>query len=250
MKTQTESKLVLKLLIALTTLTPTFAHADTGEVILHFLQKWGTPQIQQNGDTESFTSIRRNHAKELLGKFYQSSVVRKQGDKIKSLSEYIFQSTQRELRSKWKGQARTIASAILTESKKYGFDPIFLMAVIENESSFNVEAVGSVGEIGLMQITPQTAQWISKKYDIPFRGAKTLKDPVANIALGSAYLSYLREKFDFKSNLYLAAYNMGTTKLIRNLAMQRVPLQYPSRVMQRYVRFYSQANAAHHVAMN
>ncbi len=186
-------------------------------------------------------SSRLHHAKELMGKYYQRSIV-KASEGVTRLDEVLEQWTGRALKGKWKTHATQVAHTILAESDKYGFDPIFLMAVIENESSFNPEVVGGHGEIGLMQLTPETAKWVAEMYDLPWKGVKSLKNPRTNIELGSAYLAYLREKFDFHSQLYLAAYNMGSTNVMRAMGRQIWPKEYPTRVMQRYVRYYSELN--------
>ena len=184
-------------------------------------------------------SYRNLHARELLGKHYRKSIVSRSAQ-VSDVSEFVHQRTEMRLKPRWKKQARLIAQTILNESEKYGFDPVFLMAVIENESSFKPETIGTFGEIGLMQILPDTGQWIARKFNIPYSGPQSLKNPVTNIILGSAYLSYLREKFDFHSQLYLAAYNMGSRNVSRALARQVMPREYPTRVMKRYVRFYTE----------
>jgi soluble lytic murein transglycosylase len=117
------------------------------------------------------------------------------------------------------------------------------MAVIENESSFNPTIVGSHGEIGLMQITPVTASWISEKYGVTYKGKASLYDPSINIKIGAAYLSFLREKFNFHSKLYLAAYNMGVSNVHRALGRKVTPQEYSNRVMKRYISFYSKMKA-------
>ena len=248
MMNQIESNQVFKYLLCLTALIPSVSAAQTTDSHLILAHHSKSPELASD-DTENF-SARQKQAKELLGKLYKKSVVRKKGEKVAALENYILEWTGRELKPKYKKYTRKIASAIMHESKKHSFDPVFLMAVIENESSFNPEIVGSVGEVGLMQVTPQTAEWISKKYNLAYYGPKSLKNPTINIALGSAYLSYLREKFGFKSQLYLAAYNMGSRKLERVLAQQKVPQLYPSRVMQRYVRFYTKLGNESTVALN
>ena len=126
----------------------------------------------------------------------------------------------------------------MQESFRYGFDPIFLMAVIQNESSFQPGIVGTSGEVGLMQITPVTAEWIADKYGLAYKGRHYLFDPVNNIRIGAAYLSFLREKFDFNSRLYLSAYNMGISNVNRALDRDVLPQEYASRVLKRYVNFY------------
>jgi len=104
-------------------------------------------------------------AKELLGKYYRNSVVR-EGEQVEGLDKLVHQWTKRALPKKWKQTSEKVAAIILTESQKYKFDPIFLMSVIENESSFNPGASGPFGEVGLMQLRPATARWIMKKYSI------------------------------------------------------------------------------------
>lgn len=247
---QIESNLVFKYLICLAALAPSIGQARLTDGSLIFSRSIRLSEMSSSKDVEAFTSMRRQHAQELLGKLYRNSVVRKNVDRIPSMDKYIFETTQNELKPKFKKYARKVTNAIMNESKKYGFDPIFLMAVIQNESSFNPEVVGSVGEVGLMQVTPQTAEWMSEKYNLPYYGPKSLKDPSINIPLGSAYLAYLRTKFDRNSHLYLAAYNMGAKKLKRKLALQEMPKVYPTRVMQRYVRFYTHVGADRHLAMN
>jgi soluble lytic murein transglycosylase len=184
-------------------------------------------------------SVRLKQAKELLGSFYDHSVV-KNGEKFRHIEEFIFSQVKGNLRDPWKPQARRLASAIMKESAKYNFDPIFLMAVIDNESTFNPETLGSFGEIGLMQVKPKTAAWIGKKYGIDYHGSKSLYDPAVNVKFGAAYLDYLRDRFESQSRLYLAAYNMGVTNVNRALEKEIWPKEYPARVIQHYLKFYAE----------
>lgn len=182
---------------------------------------------------------RLDHAKELLGSHYHRSVARV-SEKVIELDPFITVLLQKYLKGVWKKQAKEIAHAIIQESDKYKFDPMFLLAVIGNESSFNPLAVGTSGEIGLMQILPTTGEWISKKYEFKWQGKDTLKNPIENIRIGAAYLSYLREMFKSKSQFYLAAYNMGSGNVRRAIENETLPKVYPTRVMRRYLQFYTQ----------
>jgi len=182
---------------------------------------------------------RLHHARELLGKHYMKSVVRA-GEKTVEVPAFVFDEVKEHLKPKYKNQARGIAKAIVHESQKYGFDPIFVMALIEHESRFEPDQLGSFGEIGLMQIKPSTAKWIADKYKIEWKGDRSLRDGAQNIVYGTAYIDYLREEFESHSRLYLAAYNMGATNVHRNLERQIWPKQYASKVMQNYVKFYAE----------
>lgn len=182
------------------------------------------------------------HAQELMGPHYKRTLA-----SIAEVHEHVdfrdFIETQvsKSLPKAFKRQSRKVAQTILSVSEKYEFDPVFLMAVIANESSFNPKARGSVGEIGLMQLRPETAKWVHEK--LALKGVKStpqsLEDPVNNIKIGAAYLNMLREKFDSHGRLYLAAYNMGVSNVNRKLKENLWPKEYPIRVMKRYIGFYN-----------
>lgn len=75
---------------------------------------------------------------------------------------------------------RLIATA---EAAKAGLPPAMVDAVMRIESGYHPDAVGGVGEIGLMQIRPATAAMLG------FRGTPAdLADPATNIHYGAAYL--------------------------------------------------------------
>jgi soluble lytic murein transglycosylase len=181
--------------------------------------------------------IRIKHAHELLGRYYKKSSVNV-GESIPKINSAIYHWTRDHLPSKYRGQSGKIAQTIIDESTKHGFDPVFLMSVIEGESSWHPDKVGGVGEIGLMQLRPTTGKWISKRSGIKWKGDKSLFDPCQNIKVGAAYLSYLRDRFDDHARLYLAAYNMGQSNVDEALDKKIWPKDYPIHVMKRYVAFY------------
>lgn len=158
----------------------------------------------------------------------------------RNVREFVLAGSRRHLKGRWKRYAPKISEAILAESRRGGMDPVFLMAVIANESSFNPAARGSHGEIGLMQIKPDTAAWISKIKRLPYKGRRTLLDPVQNIRLGAAYIGYLKERHGSDCRLYLAAYNMGPGNVRRALARRQRVDAYPSRVLRHYAGLYAE----------
>lgn len=188
--------------------------------------------------TNKQVSNRITHAKELLGKGYKRSAVRKT-ESATNIAEFINSSTKNLLPKAHKKMAREIATVIMRESERYGFDPIFLMAVIQNESSFNPRMKGSVGEIGLMQIKPDTAEWIAKSLKIEYTGAESLYNPAVNIRIGAAFMNKLRDQFSADSSLYLSAYNAGARKVRMLVSEKNAPKIYATAVMKRYFAIYS-----------
>lgn len=187
-------------------------------------------------------TLRVEHAKELMGTSYKKSVVAK-FEKKQDIEKNIHEVVKNRLPRKFKYKAYSVARTIIEESSKNSLDPYFVMAVISGESSFNPLAVGPVGEIGMMQIRPTTGEWMAKLQKSKWRGTKTLQDPIQNIKLGTAYLAWLRTKFDGHGQLYLAAYNMGP-KAVKNAVSRDVyPKDYPIHVMKRYIAFYKDIGA-------
>jgi soluble lytic murein transglycosylase len=177
------------------------------------------------------------HAKELLGKNYKK--VARATDDTRNIRKYVTMTVKKSLPAKWKYTAPAVAHAILDEAVRYGFDPIFIVSVIQTESAFNPEARGTSGEIGLMQLMPDTGKWIAGDFDIRWKGTKTLSDPVQNVRLGAAYLSLLREKFGADGRLYLPAYNMGPTAVRHAVDQEIIPVDYARRVMKKYLKNYA-----------
>jgi len=92
----------------------------------------------------------------------------------------------------------------IVRKKSELFDPLLIISVMYVESNFKEDAVSPKGAIGLMQIMPATADWISKKYKID----GDMNDPEDNITYGITYLEYLFEKFG-EIDKALMAYNVG-----------------------------------------
>jgi soluble lytic murein transglycosylase len=184
-------------------------------------------------------STRVSHAKELLGGVAYKRSTAKKAESLKDMSDFVERITEEWLPSKYSKKSRSVAAAIMGEAERYGFDPVFLLAVIQNESAFNPEMRGKHTEIGLMQVKPSTAEWIAKKMKIKYRGEKSLLNPVENIKIGAAFMALLRDQFDSHSRLYISAYNMGARRVRQIVADDRMPKDYVHAVMKRYVAIYS-----------
>ena len=90
-------------------------------------------------------------------------------------------------------------------SELYNLDKALIFSVIKVESGFNDNAESKAGALGLMQITPKTAEYIASlqgvsEYDI--------KDTRTNIRFGCFYLNYLLKRFK-NCETALVAYNAG-----------------------------------------
>jgi soluble lytic murein transglycosylase len=91
-------------------------------------------------------------------------------------------------------------------------DPALIAGVIFAESRFR-DQTSRAGAKGLMQLMPETADYIARKSGGTAFVQGDLATPQVNIAYGSWYLRYLLEKYDGREVLALAAYNAGEGKV-------------------------------------
>ena len=128
--------------------------------------------------------------------------------------------------------ARIREAARLAErySKRFGVDPLTVMAVVHVESRFDPRAVSPKGAIGLMQLQAETARSLAEDLGLQWTGEELLYDPDINMLLGTFYLRRLIDRFG-DVDAALAAYCSGPT-LVESLrdADGKIPLRYSDRV--------------------
>ena len=106
---------------------------------------------------------------------------------------------------------------ILNAARQYDIDPALVKAVIWQESRFKPDAVGTVGEIGLMQIRPLTAQEWRTDNKIAAFPDNHLFNPQTNIFIGAWYLKKMLKRYsntDDPLPYALCDYNAGRRKVL------------------------------------
>ena len=116
------------------------------------------------------------------------------------------------------GNSITYQSLIERYAAEYNLRPAFVAAIIRNESSFRTDADSSVGARGLMQLMPDTAEWIAGKIGDSNYSFDHLYDAETNIRYGCWYLNYLSKLFRGDAVLVSSAYHAGQTTVTRWLS--------------------------------
>lgn len=97
-------------------------------------------------------------------------------------------------------------------SEQYSVPPEIIFAVIKAESGFDCAVESKAGAIGLMQIMPDTFEWLGKYQLRENYPPAMLYDPDTNIKYGTYYLRYLYDRFE-SWDLAFAAYNAGPARI-------------------------------------
>ena len=116
------------------------------------------------------------------------------------------------------------ASIIRGHAAHYRLSPVLLAAVIESESKFDPNARSSAGAVGLMQLTPTTAEGIAQYTGGSGFRLSDLTNPEINVRYGAWYLRHLLDKYHDERTA-LAAYNAGQENVDRWLAAHE-PVQF------------------------
>ena len=88
-----------------------------------------------------------------------------------------------------------MSRAIAEEARRAGYDPLLILAIIDVESDFDLEAVSSRGARGLMQIQPVTLHWFAQKQGLRLTREEMAADPGLCVRLGVRYLRSLQDRF-------------------------------------------------------
>jgi soluble lytic murein transglycosylase len=116
------------------------------------------------------------------------------------------------------------ASIIRQQAADKHLDPALIAAVIYAETRFRPRT-SPAGAEGLMQMEPETAQFLAHRSGATTFTVADLGTPQVNIAYGSYYLRYLMNEFNGSKVLALAAYNGGETNVNNWLAEMRAEHQ-------------------------
>lgn len=110
------------------------------------------------------------------------------------------------------------AESVEKYAAEYDVPESVVYAVIKTESGFTPDAVSLKGAIGLMQITPDTFDWLCSKTGDE-ANSLLLYEPDTNIRYGTYFLSLLHNEYKAWDTVY-AAYNAGRGRVNSWLASE------------------------------
>jgi soluble lytic murein transglycosylase len=102
---------------------------------------------------------------------------------------------------------------VKSATQQLGVEPALVFAVMHQESRFSPTAGSTAGARGLMQVMPNTAQWLAKEQGWSSYEPAWLDEPQRNITLGARYLKRLHSNLG-SAVLAVAGYNAGPSRAI------------------------------------
>ena len=115
------------------------------------------------------------------------------------------------------------ADFLQKHTTKHKIDPLFVAAMIREESRYNADIVSYAGAIGLMQIMPANGPEFASRLKIPRFNTKMLYNPDINIQMGTWYMKSLMNQFDNNHALVAGAYNGGPGRMRRWIKAKQIP---------------------------
>lgn len=99
---------------------------------------------------------------------------------------------------------------IRVSASNYGVEPHLVAAIIRSETNYRTGKDSKKGALGLMQIMPDTANWVVQKAGFKEVTEDMLRNRAdVSIEVGAWYLKSLHQQFDQNQIAAIAAYNAG-----------------------------------------
>ncbi|MEL6605186.1 MAG: transglycosylase SLT domain-containing protein [Cyanobacteria bacterium J06614_10] len=95
---------------------------------------------------------------------------------------------------------------ILGWAEERDLNPLLVTALVRQESRFQPDIRSVVGAVGLMQVMPETGEWISSQIG---QDSYALDKPADNVKFGTWYLDFTHREYANNSLFAVASYNAG-----------------------------------------
>ncbi|WP_168122048.1 lytic transglycosylase domain-containing protein [Paenibacillus sp. HB172176] len=139
---------------------------------------------------------------------------------------------------------------IRASAANYDLEPHLVAAVIRAESNYETGKESKKGALGLMQLMPDTADWVVDKAGFTEVDEEMLRHRAdVSIEVGSWYLSSLSEQFDHNVVAAVAAYNAGPGNVRKWLdsgewdgqmeTVKKIPFGETRHYVQRVIYYYN-----------
>ena len=138
---------------------------------------------------------------------------------------------------------------LVGQAVERGVDPLLLLSMVRQESSFEWHVQSWAGAQGLMQVMPTTADWIALQLGWGEFSDNLIYRPLVNVQFGVWYLAHQLSTFNGDVVAALIAYNAGPGRAMRwqtpemaeddDLLLEYLPLDEPHLYVEKVYTLYS-----------
>ena len=178
----------------------------------------------------------------MIQEYNENFLLKKSGRQSQLTDRQVQTYLNRNMRFTSVERVTRMAKLINKLAKENHLPAGLILSVIKVESNFQPWAVSPRGALGLMQVMPETGEWLAKRFNMPWHGPALLLDEQYNATLGVRYLAYLRDKYRGDLKKILSAYNRGPGKVDFDVSEGKsLTLEYYDKIKQ-YLPRLAQAN--------
>ncbi|WP_054948852.1 lytic transglycosylase domain-containing protein [Numidum massiliense] len=141
-------------------------------------------------------------------------------------------------------------------ARAFDVDPFLILAIIRVESNFSPDVSSHKGAHGLMQLMPETVEWMVSDGHFERSFLDRIGEPAANIHMGSWYIGQLMHQFKGKPIAAIAAYNAGPGRVATWLKEKRwdgeeesikaIPFGETRKYVKKVLYYYEKYREIHH----
>lgn len=139
---------------------------------------------------------------------------------------------------------------IRASASNYGVEPHLVAAIIRSETNYRTGQESRKGALGLMQIMPETADWVVQRAGFKEVTEDMLRHRAdVSIEVGAWYLKSLDQQFDHNKVAAIAAYNAGPGNVRKWLdsgvwdgtleSVKQIPFGETRHYVQRVIYYYN-----------
>jgi hypothetical protein len=190
-----------------------------GEQTFHALARRGPVQVHVVRPGESFFSIAARYS------VSPWELARENGIEVTGVivpgQRFVLPAHSRRVHGSGSASRESVRAEIDYWARQYGVDPKLARALAWMESGFQQDVVSSVGAVGVMQLLPETWEFV----DTVLLGFRTPRDYRGNVRAGVRYLRWQLDQFGGDVRLALAGWYQGA-RAVRERGLYRETRQF------------------------
>jgi soluble lytic murein transglycosylase-like protein len=190
--------------------------AEAGEILSRVYTEWKKPNLRKNSTPERVQQIRA--VKLPISTWRQYFALTRDHHHAAVASFGLGRKTRdpKEAKAAYRLAYPVVEGpALWGHGEEHNVDPLLMMGIMRQESTYRPTIKSHAGAIGLVQVMPATGARLAWLMGDPHYSPGALADPAVNLKYGTYYMSLLLNRFDGVYPMAIASYNGGPHNVSR-----------------------------------